>query len=517
MSAPAVTAVHRAHVSFRDGLGERTPIVESSSGDILEALWLTPDLAARPTFERSLRERVGRLIQFRHASYARIWRVEGEAGSPNGLALIAERPRGVRLADMLIGIEEGRVAYDLQIARSLVEQLVAAIASLHLVGRDVAHGVIGPERLIVTPHARLVIVEHVFGPALEQLELTRTQLWCDYRVAIPAAAGGPRVDQRADTLQIGMVALALLLGRQLREDEFPGRLPELIEEVSRVDGSDERLPLTRAFGVWLVRALQLDLRHSFQSAIEAQASLENVTEDEPRPGVARLPPPLRAVAADREASEPSLGRARPAVHGHDAEPALLAGIEPRSFEASRVLAIWLWRARTAGRLAFRAAAILTAVAAVVGLGYIAVDRYAGDLLPGHEPTVLRSARRSRAPRSSSTGSPTGGRRPRLSSSPGRTRSKIRPVGKPKPTQCRPRPRPRTQHGAAVEPALHVGPGRTPAASVAPRADERTQACCDRRQQSPTAGRPELEAATGRSPPKGVGAAAAEPCAAGRAQ
>ncbi len=435
MSVPAAAAVSRPRVSFRDGLGERAPIVESSSGDILEALWLAPHLAARPTFERALRERVGRLIQFRHSSYARIWRVEGEAGSPDGLALVAERPRGVRLADMLAGIEEGRVAYDLHIARSLVEQLVSAVASLHLVGRDVAHGAIGPERLIVTPHARLVIVEHVFGPAIEQLELTRTDLWHDFRVAIPAAAGGPRLDQRADTLQIGMVALALMLGRQLREDEFPGRLPEMIEEVSRVDGSDQRLPLTRAFGAWLIRALQLDLRHSFQSAIEAHASLEDVTEDEPRPGVVRLPsPPARVVGAEPLAASTVTGHGRPAAHEHEAEPALLAGIEPRSFETSRLIAVWLVRARAAGRLALRAAAILTAVAAVVGLAYIAVDRYAGELLPGHRPTVLTIGSPLAGAEVVVDGKSRGRAPAEITVEPGQHTIEIRPAARPKPAQ-----------------------------------------------------------------------------------
>ncbi|MBE3134370.1 MAG: PEGA domain-containing protein [Acidobacteria bacterium] len=391
MSTPAAPATARANVSFRDGLGERTPIVESSSGDTLEALWLAKDLAAKPAFERSLRERVGRLIEFRHPSYARIWRVEGEAGAPGGLALVAERPRGVRLADMLTGIEEGRVAHDLQVARSLIEQLVSAIASLHLVGRDVAHGAIGPERLIVTPHARLVIVEHVFGPALEQLELTRTRLWRDYRVAIPSAAGISRLDQRADALQIGVVALSLMLGRPLREDEFPGRLRELVDEVCQAGGTDRRPPHARAFGVWLIRALQLDLRHSFQSAGEAQASLDGVVQDEPRPGAVRLapaPPRARTGVAGHARPAPGAGHVWATFEDRDEEPALLAGLEPGSFAAGRHIAAWLTQARAAGRVALRAVAILTAVAAMIGLADIALDRYAGHLLPSRQPTVV---------------------------------------------------------------------------------------------------------------------------------
>ena len=51
-----------------------------------------------------------------------------------------------------------------------------AVALLHENARDVAHGLIAPERLIVTPHARLVIVEHVLGAAIEQLQFGRERL-----------------------------------------------------------------------------------------------------------------------------------------------------------------------------------------------------------------------------------------------------------------------------------------------------------------------------------------------------
>jgi hypothetical protein len=127
MEIAETTQAQHPQVSFRDGLGDRTSIVESTSGDTLEALRLCPALSANFAVERALRERVGRLIEFRHAHYARIWRVEGEAGSPVGLSLVSERPRGMRLAEMIQGIEERQFAYDFQVARSLIEQLVSAV------------------------------------------------------------------------------------------------------------------------------------------------------------------------------------------------------------------------------------------------------------------------------------------------------------------------------------------------------------------------------------------------------
>lgn len=372
--------------TFRDGLGERSSIVESTSGDTLEAMHLCPALSANFAVERALRERVGRLIEFRHNQYARIWRVEGEAGSSAGLYLVSERPRGMRLAEMIEGIEQGQFAYDFQVARSLIEQLVSAIASLHMVGHDVAHGTLGPERLIVTPHAGLVIVEHVLGPALEHLELTRTRLWQDYRVAIPVAAGIPRLDQRADTLQIGVVTLALLLGRRLSDDDFPGRVEDLLDEACQPAPGMGRQPVSRAFGAWLVRVLQLDVRHSFHSAIEARAGLEAALREDTGPTAVRL------VAAPSLAPSPSglapRGTAPEVVHqeevGAREEPATFWGLEHGGFRTSRASAFTL----AVRHFLLRAAAVLVAVTAVLGLAYFAIDRYAPNWLADHQSTVL---------------------------------------------------------------------------------------------------------------------------------
>ncbi len=441
----------REGVTFRDGLGDRTAIVESSSGDTIEALWLCQPLSGNFAVERSLRERVGRLIEFRHASYARIWRVDGEAGSPAGLSLVSERPRGMRLAEMLQGIEEGRYAHDFQVARSLIEQLVAGIASLHRVGRDIAHGTIGPERLVVTPHGQLVIVEHVLGPALEHLDLTRGRLWNDYRVAIPAAAGMPRLDQRADALQIGVVALALLLGRRLHDDEYPARLGEFIDEVSQPAAGVERPPISRAFGSWLVRVLQLDLRHSFQSAIDAQESLDAALHDEDRPAPAvRLvaaparpaPAALGAVTREPAAPESLVGPLAADITIRRDEPAQFGGLEPGRFSGVPEPALQLL-ARGTAKVLVRAAAVLVAVIAAVGLAYITIHRYAPTWLTDHQPTVLTFGSQYAGAEIVVDGKPRGRAPAEIQVAPGPHTIELRPVAKqkgPQPTPASAGPR-----------------------------------------------------------------------------
>src|SRR5438105_3113904 len=75
-----------------------------------------------------------------------------------------------------------------------------------------------------------IILEHVLGAAIEQLQYGRDRLWQEFRVAMPPSAGLPRFDHRADVTGMGLVSLALILGRPLRTDEFPHRIPDLLNE-----------------------------------------------------------------------------------------------------------------------------------------------------------------------------------------------------------------------------------------------------------------------------------------------
>jgi hypothetical protein len=156
----------------------------------------------------------------------------------------------------------------------LIRQLVHAIALLHENVRDASHGLVAPERLVVTPHARLVVVEHVAGSAIEQLQFGRERLWQEFRLAIPSSAGAVRFDHRSDVNGIGITALSLILGRPIAAEEFPqGIAPILMQARERSPMGEER-PLSNAFRNWLGRTLQLDVRRAFASAPEALAALE---------------------------------------------------------------------------------------------------------------------------------------------------------------------------------------------------------------------------------------------------
>ena len=265
---------------FCDGIGDRVVAADGATGELLQILRIHPALSAVPSFEFALRERTARLANFRHAYYARVRRIDRVQVPAPGLAIVSDHVEGTRLSDILRVAHERQLQLDINAAICLIRQLVPAVALLHENAREVAHGLIAPERLVVTPHARLVIVEHVVAAAIEQLQFSRERLWQEFRIAMPPSAGPSRFDHRADVTGMGLVALALLLGRPLVVEEFPHRLPNLLNEARERTALGEEQPLSPALREWLSRALQLDSRRAFASAPEAMSALEELVAED---------------------------------------------------------------------------------------------------------------------------------------------------------------------------------------------------------------------------------------------
>ena len=277
MTPRSATAEQAEAPLFSDGVGDRVVAVDAATGDLLQILRIRPKLLAVPSFEFALRERAARLANFRHAYYARVRRIDRH---PTGIAIVSDHVEGVRLSDMLRVAQSRGLQLDLNAALCLLRQLVPSIALLHENARDVAHGLLAPERLIVTPRARLVIVEHVLGSAVEQLQFTRERLWQELRVAVPPTAGMARFDHRADVTAMGLIALSLVLGRPVGENEYPARAAQLLNGArARSAGFDDQ-PLPDALHNWIARALHLDPRLGFASATDAQVALEDALSDD---------------------------------------------------------------------------------------------------------------------------------------------------------------------------------------------------------------------------------------------
>jgi hypothetical protein len=192
------------------------------------------------------------------------------------LALVSDVTAGTRLSEIRASRRRPTSRSTSTPRSASLRQLVPAIALLHENMPDIAHGAIGAERLVVTPGARLIIVEHVMGSALEQLRYSQERYWRELRIAVPRSAGLPRFDHRTDVAQLGAVALSLILGRPLHDEEGPARLGDLVSSAWAVSARGGLEPLPAGLRAWMMCALQLDARNSFESAIDAQEELERV-------------------------------------------------------------------------------------------------------------------------------------------------------------------------------------------------------------------------------------------------
>jgi len=255
-----------------DGLGRRVAAADAATGEPVEHLELAPELALHTAFATALGERVARFAAVRHASYVHVLRVDRP--SVEKLVVVSDATRGHRLSDLLDAAEAAGARPEIDAVMALIRQLLPAVALFSRHNKDNAIGTIALERLFIVPPARVVIADAVFGPAFDQLGLTRVEAWQRYRVAAPPTDGAVTCTPRADATALGVVALSMLLGRRLQEGEFPDRLPALLASARERHG-DEDHPLAGVFARWLRRALQIE-GHGFDSPHAAQIAFEEV-------------------------------------------------------------------------------------------------------------------------------------------------------------------------------------------------------------------------------------------------
>jgi hypothetical protein len=258
---------------FEDGLGKRHHAV-TPGGDPLEVLELRYELS-NEACEAALRERVNALAGVQSACFARVRGVQRINQNTSKLFVLSDRVNGARLSTVLTVARQPMVALDVNASLCLIRQLVSAVAILHEKMPTFAHGAIAPERIVVTPEARLVVVDHALGAALAQLNYSHERYWKELRVPLPPGAE-PAFDQRTDVMQIGTVALELLLGRQLDCAEYPDFIDELTQRAWKINANATGKPLSVPLRAWLLRTLQIDKERSFSTVDAAWEELELV-------------------------------------------------------------------------------------------------------------------------------------------------------------------------------------------------------------------------------------------------
>jgi hypothetical protein len=265
--------------AFTDALGSRR-VGTDPDGSAVERFELCPDLAATPAAEAALAARVNRLSAFAHPGFARVRRVERAAVAPNRLAIVSTAVPGIRLSDLLRQGADKGVAPAPGAVRNLARQVARAMADFHAAFPDLSHGTLGPERVVVCPDGRAVVVEPVLAPAVEPLHLGRTELWSRFRVPVPASAGPVRFDHVTDVVQVGLLVVALVLGRPIEGDEYPSEIDRLLTALP-APGSGVP-PVSPAMRAWLSRASQVHARPAFRSAVDLAAAFEEVVAEVPR-------------------------------------------------------------------------------------------------------------------------------------------------------------------------------------------------------------------------------------------
>ena len=256
---------------FRDGLGIRYVRTDGTDDpvEVLRPLW---DVGA---MQNAIRQRVSRLATFRQARFVPIRAAEVPRDDASTIEIVSDYVAGHRLSQYLEAAQAGVVSVETSTAIYILRELLGALALLHE-SRGVTHGAVGPERILITPKGRVVVADYVLGPAIERLEFTRPRLWREFRIPLPAGKGTPKLDDKADVMQVGVTALALLLGRPIDLADYPDRVDALVASLSQTQQASGRPPLPAALIGWLRRALLRDPNGKFANVSEARLTLEGV-------------------------------------------------------------------------------------------------------------------------------------------------------------------------------------------------------------------------------------------------
>ena len=265
---------------FCDRLGERV-IVPQASGALLEHLHFCDALAAAPFFAQALKDRVARLTNFTHSSYCRVRRVQSVSERDGRPVLVSAHIAGRRLVEILDVAARSQLQPTTAGVLAVTRQMMASVALLHDFAPDGYHGALGPDRLILSAEGRVVIAEHVLGNLVEQAVAAWgvARLWREFRLATLPDHASPQYGRRNDIVQVGLVTLAMLLGRPLGSADYPQELPERLQEVTETTPDGARVPLRSGLRNWLERALALRGDSSFRTLLEAQKAFGQLLQD----------------------------------------------------------------------------------------------------------------------------------------------------------------------------------------------------------------------------------------------
>jgi hypothetical protein len=254
----AAKSMPQDELLFRDGLGDRLLVRDSHGRPVHESLVVRSELSAIPAFEFALNERLWLVERFDHPAFLTVRNIVSVPGRLPRISLISDYTGGERLSDVLARAESTGHPVSAGAAVFVIKEILQGLAELHRQSGDLAHGALAPERIVLAD-GKVRIADYVLGPAIEQLRFSTERYWKELRVAVPASAGGARLDRRIDVVQVAMMAIALFASRPLRDSEHVAGVGELLASAS----------IPSPIRSWLLKALHMDQRRVFVSAAEA--------------------------------------------------------------------------------------------------------------------------------------------------------------------------------------------------------------------------------------------------------
>lgn len=278
MSEPAAIApVSISASGFEDGLGRRTLEFDRETGTMLERLHLRPELRA---FTGFLQEQVALAEAFDDERFARVRGIE--RNPRQAVTVVSQFVSGHRLCDLLEAATnlpaDEATSPSVDAALGFLLEILPALGSLHSITRH-PHGTLGPGRIVLTHDGRVIVLEAVFGQAIERLQFNRSRLWLEFGLAAPAGDGPVRLDNAADIAQASLVAMMIVIGRPLRDNEYPDGIGTLLTEVIEIAQIRGGSGFAAGLQSFLARALPLSTQQPFESAEEATSEVRRVAKE----------------------------------------------------------------------------------------------------------------------------------------------------------------------------------------------------------------------------------------------
>lgn len=278
MSEPAAVApVSISASGFEDGLGRRTLEFDRETGTMLERLHLRPELRA---FTGFLHEQVALAEAFDDERFARVRGIERDPRQ--AVTVVSQFVPGNRLCDLLEAATnlpaDEATSPSVDAALGFLLEILPALGSLHTITRH-PHGTLGPGRIVLTQDGRVIVLEAVFGQAIERLQFNRSRLWLEFGLAAPGGDGPVRLDTAADIAQASLVAMMIVIGRPLRDNEYPDGIGTLLTEVIEIAQIRGGSSFAAGLQEFLARALPLSTQQPFESAEEATSEVRRVAKE----------------------------------------------------------------------------------------------------------------------------------------------------------------------------------------------------------------------------------------------